>query len=226
MLARVVRSPFARYFGLLLLVLAILLVVFAPTSGWAEGQGAGTALGVVPPAAIAVGSHAMDDSQGALIESGRMEPGTVQGLDIAGQPFLSPLVIPAADFRNDGFSPNSYFFPFGGGYIQSQGSTACMMAPAYLPQGATATQMSVSIYDNGGTTRPSLYLYRVDNFGGTVVTMGSVATTATSTSIRVISDASILFPSVSYPTYSYYVAGCLYSVDQHLYSVRLYYSGP
>ncbi len=228
MLARVIRSPFARCFGLLLLVLALLPAVFAPTTGWAQSQGAGTALGIAPPAVIAGGDQAVNGSQNALIESGGMKPDSAQGLDVAGAPFLSPLVIPAADFRNDGGSPNGYYFPFTGGYIESQLGTVFMMAPAYLPQGATVTQMSVTFYDNPLVlvSRPWVALYRADNFSGVVDTMGSVTTTATSTSNQTISDTTILFPIVAYPTYSYYVGTGLFNSAQRIYSVRLYYSGP
>jgi hypothetical protein len=226
MLARLIRSLFARCFGLFLLVLALMLILLAPTTGWAQGQGTGTAGGVIPAAAIASGDQPLNGNQAVLIESSEIGPGGAQGLDVAGQPFLSPLVIPAADFRNNGQAPNGYYFAFGYGKIQSQSGTVYLMAPAYLPQNATVNQMSVTFCDNGGAMRPWLNLYRVSKDTGVVDTMASATTASTSVNVQHVSDVSISNPLVVYPTYSYYVGTGLFDASQCIYSVRLYYTGP
>ncbi len=70
----------------------------------------------------------------------------------ASQQYVSPLVIPAADFTDDGFDPDSLFFPFGGGYFQGNSANyGCLVAPAYLPNGVTVTDIFVSVYDNDAT---------------------------------------------------------------------------
>lgn len=223
--ASLIRSPFARCCGLFLLVLALLLVSLAPTTGLAQGQGAGAALGLLPPMAMAGGDKTPNGSQGSLIEAREMGPGGAPGFDLTGQPFLAPLVIPAAEFRNDGQAPNGYYFPPLIGYIRPQLGTLLLylMAPAYLPQSATVTQLSVTFYDNGGTSRPWLKLYRVDKDFGIVDEMAMVTTSATSSNVQHISDLTINHPLVVYPNFSYYVGAQLHDSSQRLYSVRIYY---
>jgi hypothetical protein len=139
--------------------------------------------------------------------------------------YSSPLIIPAADFRSDGYDPDSFFFSFGNGYAQGEHANTCMMAPAYLPNGATIEEIYASVYDNDANSGINIWvrLYRVNNYSGAVNTMANMETTSQSTSIQVIEDTSISYPNVLYPDYSYYVGVCLESFDTRLYSVRLYY---
>lgn len=136
--------------------------------------------------------------------------------------YSSPLVIPAADFRHDGNAPENYFFPFGSGRIYARNTTSCLMAPAYLPNGADVYQLWASVVDEEATDI-TVYLRRVDNFNGTVDTMGVASSSGTSPNIDSISDLSIDFSVVDYPTYSYYVTSCL-PLDSDIYSVRLWYT--
>lgn len=141
--------------------------------------------------------------------------------------YTSPLVIPAADFAADGANPDSMFFPFGGGYFQGDAENyGCLVAPVYLPQGVTVTDMFVTTYDNDGSFNATFNLRRADNFAGGATTMASAATTGSFAGVQVVSDASIDDPLVLYPDYSYYVTTCLLSGSIRLYSVRLYYTEP
>ncbi len=145
----------------------------------------------------------------------------------APQQYTSPLVIPAADFAADGFAPDTMFFSFGGGYVQGDaGAYGCVMAPAYLPQGVTVTDMFVSVYDNDGTNNITVDLRRVDNFSGTQAAMATASTTGNFAGVQTVSDASIVNPLIAYPDFSYYVTTCLFSGNTRLYSVRLYYAVP
>lgn len=125
--------------------------------------------------------------------------------------YTSSLVIPAADFGSDGNGTNSYRFPFAsGGYVNRAAGTICIMAPAHLPLGATMTEMYISIYDNGGTTRP----------------LANVQTPSTLAGIQNLSTGIAGSPMVAYPQYSYCVGIRLYNTAQRLYSARIYYSAP
>ena len=119
------------------------------------------------------------------------------------------------------------FFSFGGGYVQGDAGTyGCVMAPAYLPQGVTVTDMFASVWDAEGAYNIDVNLRRVDNFTGTTATMATASTSGTFTGVQVVNDASITDPLILYPDYSYYLTACLQSGNTRLYSVRLYYTAP
>lgn len=140
--------------------------------------------------------------------------------------YTSPLVISAADFRSDGLAPEGYMFWFSTGAIYGEGvSQTCLMAPAYLPNGATVTDMFISAYDNNASYDVNVSLWRVDNYAGTgAQVMASIITSAASTAIQTPGTSSITYPEVSYPTHSYFVTTCLSQNDVRLYSVRIYYT--
>jgi hypothetical protein len=138
--------------------------------------------------------------------------------------YQSPLVIPAADFSSDGDDPDGFFFNFAGGYINGDGS-ACLKAPAYLPKGATISSVYASLYDNASGD-VTVNLRRVNRSTGATNKMATVSTTSNSTNIQQRSDISINYPTVSYPTYAYYVTTCLSYANHRIYSVRIYYTGP
>lgn len=141
----------------------------------------------------------------------------------------SPLVIPAAAFTADGLNPESSFFPFGGGYFQGNTENyGCRVAPVYLPNEAEINEMFVSLYDNDPSYNITIKLYRVDNFTGSVVTMGTVGTSGSDAfaGIQVLNDDTLSEPLVLYPDYSYYLTTCALSSNIRLYSVRLYYTVP
>ncbi len=143
--------------------------------------------------------------------------------------YTSPLVITAADFSDDGFDPDSVFFSFGGGYFAGNAANyGCLIAPAYLPAGATVTDMFVSVFDNDSARAIAVTLRRVDNFTGTGGTMATATTTASGAfnGVQTISSSTITNPVIAYPDYSYYVTACLGSASIRLYSVRLYYTSP
>lgn len=134
------------------------------------------------------------------------------------------LVIPAAGFTADGASPDSLFFPFGGGYFQGDSTNyGCMVAPAYLPQGAVVEDMFATVYDDDGTFEITVNLRRTDNFNGGTDDMAVVSTGGQSTNVQTLVDPIIDFPTVVYPDYSYFVTTCVQSGSIRLYSVQLYY---
>jgi len=139
----------------------------------------------------------------------------------------SPLVIPAAAFRSDGILPDSFFFPFGGGYLQGDSQNyGCVVAEVPLPSGVVVRRMSVSLYDNDALFNVGVRLRRVSNFNGSGSMMGSVSTFGTSSSVRVLTDPYIVDSFIAYPEFSYHLETCLSSGNIRLYSVQLYYAPP
>jgi hypothetical protein len=161
---------------------------------------------------------------------GAEEPDRMGADQVTGQSFAgsSPLVIPAADFSDDGYDPDSFFFLFGGGYVTGTAADyGCLKAPAYLPRGATVTSVYAYLYDNDGARSAYVNLRRVRNMTGVQETMASVSTSgyANSTSIRYLGDTTISPDEVD-NLYSYYVTTCLGSSGIRLYAVRIFYTTP
>lgn len=135
------------------------------------------------------------------------------------------LVIPAAEFRHDGYFPNAGFFTFFGGYWRGATESPCFMAPVYIPRIATIDQVFATIYDNDDIEDFWLSLYRVDNYTGDVFLVAELFSSGASTSLVGISDITIGEEGkVSYPQYSYYLGTCLPSLQHRLYNVRVWYS--
>jgi hypothetical protein len=112
----------------------------------------------------------------------------------------SPLMIPAAAFRSDGFVPGGVEFNFGFGDLRGNGTPPpCVMAPAYLPRYAIMSHMYASVYDNDTDWSVTVHLWRVNNYTGAVDTLAQAGTTVTSTAIQTVSDLSVDYPVVTYP---------------------------
>ena len=180
--------------------------------------------GIVPPAGSAPGTN----NRSPFAEP--VGPGNIVPSETEGQRRVdtvpgSPLVIPAADFRSDGFDPGSMFFSFWGGYLRGGNADTCMMAPAYLPNGANVYDIYAGVVDNDAAANVWINLYRVDNYDGSVDVMAQMWTDDAYASPAIISleDYPIDYPVVEYPTYSYYLGACESSSNVDLYSVRLWY---
>lgn len=174
-----------------------------PLRGFLVGVLAAVAVALVALPAVAHDRHTLPQQEAVP-----------QGFD-----GLSPLVIPAA-----AFSPRTWGETFSFlGY--TRGGYGCVMAPAYLPDGATVEDVYASVYDNDGGGSVRIRMHRADNFDGTTDQMAYLATTGPGpvAAIQVVNDDTINEPEVSYPLYSYYVTTCLDSNDIRLYSVRIYY---
>ncbi|MBD3389129.1 MAG: hypothetical protein GF414_09585 [Candidatus Altiarchaeales archaeon] len=139
--------------------------------------------------------------------------------------YSSPLIIPAADFRSDGYDPDGIFFFFSGGYAEGEHNNSCMMAPVYLPDGVTIEEIYATVYDNdsGSDVNVFVKLYRMNNYSGTTDLMAYMETTSESTNVQIIEDTTIDYPNILYPNYSYYLGACLQSINTRIYSVQIYY---
>ncbi len=237
---------FVRGFVLTSLVMLALAALIRPTIGRAQGGGDenpnvdSLVVEEAPPGAASTDDPEgraplpVADSSASLSNWEAMLPGDISAHSLESDEARQTkaagittqatrlLVIPAADFSSDGFDPGGFFFDFAGGYVDGR-NTACLKAPAYLPDGVTVSEMWTSLYDNasGGVV---VNLRRVHNYTGVTNVMAAASTSTDSTSIQTPGDSSISFAEVSHPYYSYYVDTCLSSSNHRLYSVRIYYT--
>jgi hypothetical protein len=242
---------FVRGFALTSFVLLVVLIGVWPSLGWARGGGQERANadslavdGAGPAAACPNGpegsllpvwlqssggrrpnEEAMIPGDGSPSVPEPEEPGPAMTVgDIPGVGYTSPLVIPAADFSDDGNDPDGFYFDFAGGYINGDG-TACLKAPVYLPNGVVVTSVWASLYDNAPGS-VMVRMRRVDVSSGTSNVMASLGTESDSTAIQQRSDSSIGDAQIDYPSYAYYLTVCLNYAGHRLYSVRIYYAQP
>lgn len=151
-----------------------------------------------------------------------------QSIEGSSEDYVSPLIVPAADFRDDGYNPiGSMFFSFLGGSLtnDSNGTSSCVMAPAYLPHGSTVYEMWTSYKDYDPDSDAWLNLYRLDHYSGVVDIMASVATSGSSGAMINPVDFTIDFPSTAWD-WAYYLGGCGASDLIYFYSARIWYTTP
>jgi hypothetical protein len=134
----------------------------------------------------------------------------------------SPHVIPAAAFSSDGTLPDSVFFDAEGGFFQGNAQEyGCLVAPVFLPEGVTVTDLDISFYDNDTVHEIQTELRRVSNFSGAVTPMGTARSQGSAPFVRTASAPTITAGAILYPDYSYYLTTCLQSSDTRLYSVQI-----
>jgi hypothetical protein len=143
--------------------------------------------------------------------------------NIAATPY--GVVIPAADFTNDGLNPNDPFFSFSEGAWNGHINWPCMMAPAYLPNGVTIAEFWGTFDDTSDTAQGEMRLYRHYNYSATTSDlMASIGSGyAFNGGFSNPGDTSIDYPVVDYPNYSYFVGGCMDSDLVEFIGVRIYY---
>jgi hypothetical protein len=138
----------------------------------------------------------------------------------------TPLVIPAADFKTNG-SNREAFFHTNSGFIYGEGTTVFLIAPVYLPTGATVVKLAAQVYDNStGCAYPevTVWLNRVGAANGTgMETMASMSTTSAQPDIQTISQATVSYPVIDTTRFTYYVGVMMCSASHELHSVVIYY---
>lgn len=145
--------------------------------------------------------------------------------------YSSPLTIPAADFTSDGNLPEQIRFIVldgdRGGFFRGLNSPdACIMAPAYLPDGAGITNLTATVVDSDTINRIIVRLFRSSRTSGVVNTLATVSTSTSSSSqsVQDISTTSISNGVVDNDNFTYYVTTCLPAATIQLYSVRVFYT--
>ncbi len=245
---------FTRGFILTALFLLAVVLVIRPTLGWAQGGGQenSNANSQVVDHELSQAS-VTDDPAGRfsipfegndrpisnreamlVFDDNSSPPSTddpaaatvsVDEQEITAQAYGSPLIIPGAAFTNDGEGPSDFRFFFVDGYVAGgDADTAFMKAPAYLPHGATVTQVCYTVYDNSNFNDVSVFLVRKNQFSSdSADTMSSLTSNWNDTDIHTVCDTNIDY-ALTDSGYAYYVALILPYSSTRLYSVRIYYS--
>lgn len=177
----------------------------------------------VTGAKVQNGSLTGADIQDASISAADLAPGTALGLS-------GVLHVPAAAFTPGRDNTMYDFIPFSGN-LQSGAinSNQEFYAPVQLPDGVVITRLDGFMRDNATTRNISVLLRKLDPATAADLTMASVNTGGlpNSTSIRTVSETTILEPLVDAINSSYYLLatiGADASVNStDFYGVRIFY---
>ncbi len=140
----------------------------------------------------------------------------------------SPMVIPAAAFSTDGVDPEGHYYD-ARGFLNGDGSDNSMVAPVYLPEGATLNKIVAYVYDNsdscGANANVHVYLNRNHLSSAAYEVIGYTGSSGASGSPHPIEDDTIDGGSVNNLVYAYWLHLNMCSTAHELYSVVIYYSG-
>lgn len=103
--------------------------------------------------------------------------------------------------RNSTFETNQANVGSAIGRYAVTAGTEYLLAPLFLPDGATITSFSFTCYDNDATYNSSAYLYRDDSTTAAQV----VSTSSSSTTLQTVTTTNINYPSVDNSLYGYFV---------------------
>lgn len=140
------------------------------------------------------------------------------------------ILVPAADFNDDGLAAQTYAYDDVGGYTYPSSDTQlCMQAPVYLPHGVTVTEFGGYVLDNNNQAEISrIELRRVQYLDDTPLGTNSDLMAESNTAndvpldaVQWISDNNIENgPVVDTATYAYYAVVCMDGSGDE--SLRLY----
>lgn len=140
----------------------------------------------------------------------------------------APLVIPGSAFVNDGVDPDGATFSHGS--IVGSGVKVNMVAPVYLPDGATVTSFRAWIYDNDDACDTNgedveLFLVRTSLVTGDADTI-AIATSTGSSGLVDLAPTHTLYTShatVNNSSYQYWVEMRICSASHRLNAVVIGY---
>jgi hypothetical protein len=81
------------------------------------------------------------------------------------------------------------------------GGTEYLLAPLFIPDGATITSFSYTCYDNDTSYNSTAYLYRDDS----ALVAEAISTSSSSTTLQTVTTTNITYPSVDNSLYGYFV---------------------
>ena len=177
-------------------------------------------MGVLAALALLLLAWPLAARQRSNDSGGGRQQGVARPAPVGGFSGVSPLVIPAAAFTDDGnSSPGDFFYSFAGGFLEAA-AINCQMAPLRLPAGVSVRRLGATFYDNAINGDASLTLWRVDTVSSVPATLGTVATSLAGADpeIQYLVDETIDNPRINNEGYTYYAALCL-DPGVRLYSV-------
>lgn len=137
--------------------------------------------------------------------------------------------VPTSAFRSRGVTPTGAIYSFlkSNWSGAADGGMGCIMAPVYLPNGATVTKLYAYYIDNDAGLESNIVLRRSLNLldgSGSATSLASVITSGSSTDWQELVETSIENAVVDNLRYDYSLTTCLESVDISFYGARIYYT--
>lgn len=144
----------------------------------------------------------------------------------AEESWQSPLIIPAAEFENDGVYPiEDKFFDVEGYFTGTNVTLLGMVAPVYLPDTVTVTRFEAAMVDLGDCPAqpdPEVLLMRTHLNSGDEDILASVSA-ADNGNIEIFADTTIANPTVNNLAYQYFVVAYSCGLFQAVQGVRIHY---
>lgn len=137
----------------------------------------------------------------------------------------NPIVISAADFRSIGFN-TAYYFDNVKCSLKGNSavSSACVVAPAYIPNGVTVTKFTGLVYDNDASNSVIISLNRrsIADLTSDGFSVAGVISSE-STSPQELNDTTINYPLIDTENYVYYIYACFRNSSNEIYAVKIHY---
>lgn len=138
----------------------------------------------------------------------------------------SPLLIPAAEFENNGVLPvEDKFFDSDGYFSGRQNAVLNMMAPVQLPNSATITRFEAAMVDIGDC--PSVPDVEVElrrvNFSTGATNVLATVISNDNTDMEIFGDTSIAYSTVNNLSHAYFVVVYMCGQFQGMQGVRIHY---
>jgi hypothetical protein len=142
--------------------------------------------------------------------------------------FSSPLVIPGSAFVNDGIDPDGA--TLGNGAVVGTGIKVNMVAPVYLPDGATVGAFRAYLYDNDDVCDTNgedidLFLVRTSLVTGTVDTVAIAASDGASGLTQFVPTHTLYTSkaTINNSSYQYWIQMRICSASHRMNAVVVYY---
>ena len=141
-------------------------------------------------------------------------------------------VVPIGAFRHDGDNAAGFVHDLPGGYIYNESaSLMCFSAPAYLPEGATVTELHWTFLDDSAAEDLAMFLFRVQNTNtasnGSQLMVGATVSPWDNPGVfEAVYNGAISNPVISHD-YSYYLYFCFQAstgLEMRLYGARVFYT--
>jgi hypothetical protein len=139
----------------------------------------------------------------------------------------SPLIVPAADFANNGTNPGEEEFYSSEGYMSGRtNSVLTLVAPVQLPNGAVITRVEMAVFDIGDCASvPDVQLQlRSYNYGTGATLLHASVTSSNTTTMQVFADATVDSATVDNLSRGYYLVVNMCGVFQGFQGARIFYT--
>jgi hypothetical protein len=151
-------------------------------------------------AAINDNAAAINDNAAAINVNAAAISDNDERLDAMSSGYVSVSAVTAVP-RDSTYETNQTNVASAIGRYAVGGGTEYLLAPLFIPDGATITSFSYTCYDNDTSYNSTAYLYRDDS----VQVAEAISTSSSSTTLQTVTTTNITYPSVDNSLYGYFV---------------------